>query len=107
MQYRAHRYTTDYPVHVNAPMGNMRAAVSNVNEAGAQLRDAVGLNVGDPVQFQVLHERISAIVQWAAGGRAGLSFHPRITIDQIDAIRNRAGIRRHTPTGQNGLTQTL
>ena len=107
MQYRPHRYRSDYDVHVDAPMGKMRAAIANVNEAGAQLRDTAGLRAGDPVAFNVLQSRISGVVQWATGNRAGLAFHPEISVDQIDAIRNRFDGRKRTPPGPAGLHQVL
>ena len=88
-------------------MGRLRAAILNVNEGGAQLCDAVGLSVGDPVQFQVLHDRISAVVKWATAGKAGLAFHPKISIDQIDAIRSRFHAQSAPPAGTSGLTQIL
>lgn len=107
MQYRPHRYRSDYTVQVDAPMGQLRAAISNVNEGGAQLRDTCGLRAGDPVQFNVLQNRISGVVQWATGTSAGLAFHPQITVDQIDAIRNRIDGRRRMPPGPAGLQLVL
>lgn len=88
-------------------MGQMRAKVANVNEAGAQLHDAIGLRVGDPIQFQMLQERVNAVVQWATDSRAGLSFHPPISIDQIDVIRSKIKAPKHTPSGPAGLSTAL
>ena len=89
MQFRPHRYQTQYPVTLSGPSGRLMAIVANVNERGARLDHAIGLKSGDRVGFRLIHEQVEAVVQWAAGDRAGIAFLPNIGIDQIDIMRAR------------------
>lgn len=97
MQYRAHRYFTHYSIAVDTPFGTKHATVININESGARIEGISGLEARDNVRLRVSGEVIHATVSWAIGQRAGLSFHPRISLYQVDILRQRRDGRVSPP----------
>lgn len=89
MQYRPHRYTTNYPVTFATPAGQQRGTIMDVNTAGARIEGLKNLSRGDHVRLSVLSLHINAAVQWVANGRVGVIFSPRITEHQVDILRYR------------------
>lgn len=106
MRHRPHRHKTYYPVLVEAPCGRHSAAISDVNEDGAQLRNTANLIPGDAIAFEVQQAQVSAVVRWAKNNRAGVAFDPKISIDQMDAIRNCFN-RRNPPSTPTGMCTVL
>ncbi|WP_439155424.1 PilZ domain-containing protein [Yoonia sp.] len=89
MQYRAHRYNTNYPVTFATPAGLQRGTIIDVNTAGARLEGLKNLSCGQKVTFLVLSQQVNAIVQWVVNGRVGIIFMPRISSHQVDILRYR------------------
>ncbi|WP_342078710.1 PilZ domain-containing protein [Yoonia sp. SS1-5] len=98
MQYRPHRYNTQFPLTLLTPAGEQSARVVDINNDGARLEGPKALRRGDKVQLNVLSHRVEAVVQWAFGGRAGISFRPKLSDDHVDTLRfrrdGRSGYRR-------------
>ncbi len=94
MQYRPHRYNTQYPVDIHTPSGPQQGNVIDVHNAGARIEGLRGVKRGDKVQINILSLRVEAVVQWVSGGRAGITFRPQITDDQVDTLRYRKDGRR-------------
>ncbi len=102
MQYRSHRYRTEYPVDLKTSAGPQRGKVLDVNNHGARMDAVRGLHRGDPIQFDLLGHQINAVVQWSFGARIGITFRPMITDDQVDTLRYRRDARkvgRHSTVG--------
>ena len=89
MQYRQHRYPTDYPVDVRTPTGSRTGMVTDVNATGAQLVGIPHLRRGDKLSLGLLSHQVNAVVCWAHGDKAGIVFRPQISLDQLDTIRQR------------------
>lgn len=89
MRYRPHRYQTQFPIALRTPSGPQRGEVLDVNNAGARIAGLHNLQQGDTIELELLSDRIEAIVQWACGTRAGVTFRPRITNRQLDMLRFR------------------
>ena len=98
MQYRPHRYNTHYPVDLRTPSGPQKATVIDVHSAGARLEGLRNVTRGDKVQLNILSLQADAVVQWVAGGRAGVAFRPAISEAQVDTLRYR-------PDGRRGFTR--
>ncbi len=98
MQYRPHRYNTQFPIDLRTPTGPQKAKVIDVNNTGARVEGLRDVQRGDKIQLNILSFRAEAVVQWVSGGRAGLTFRPQITDDQVDTLRyrrdGRGGARR-------------
>ena len=103
MQYRSHRYPTQYPVQLFAPTGSQKSVVVNVHAAGAKIRTNQLLKRGDRVSFQILSTPVHAVVLWAAAGFIGVSFRPELTLDQVDTLRQRRDSRNVHRPGQVGF----
>ena len=103
MQYRPHRYNTHYPVDLQTAAGKQQGRVVDVHNAGARLEGLKGVARGDKVQISILSHRVDAIVQWVAGDRAGLTFRPQITDDQVDTLRHRRDARPGARRGAVGF----
>lgn len=93
MQYRPHRYLTEFPATVHTPWGPQKGRVIDVNNVGARVRGLRGIQRGQKIRFKVLHTTIDAIVQWAGHDCIGITFRPQITDDQVDTLRFRKGGR--------------
>ncbi|KQI71014.1 hypothetical protein AN191_15025 [Loktanella sp. 5RATIMAR09] len=89
MQYRQHRYATQFPIKLSTPAGVFECSVIDVNNTGARLAGAGQLARGDKVAFQVLNHRAEAIVRWVSGTRAGVTFRPHLNDIQVDTLRYR------------------
>ncbi len=94
MQYRPHRYNTQYPIELQTPTGTQKCQVIDVHNAGARLEGLRDVKRGDKVRVNILSHRVDALVQWASGDRAGLTFRPQISDDQVDTLRYRRDGRR-------------
>ena len=93
MQYRPHRYLTQYPANLRTPAGPQKGHVIDVNNAGARMQGLRDLRRGDKVEIEILNCRAAAVVQWAANGYIGITFRPQITDDQVDTLRYRRDAR--------------
>lgn len=103
MQYRPHRYNTQYPVEMGTPAGRQKGKVIDVHNAGARIEGLRGLRRGDKVQVVILSQKAEAIVQWVSGSRAGLAFRPQINDDQVDTLRYRQDKRHGAHRGTVGF----
>lgn len=103
MQYRPHRYNTQFPIEIRTSVGPQQAKVIDVNNAGARVEGLRGLNRGDKVQLNILSFRADAVVQWVSGGRAGLIFRPHLSDDQVDTLRYRRDGRGGARRGRVGF----
>jgi hypothetical protein len=105
MQYRPHRYATQYQITVRTPNGPQRGEVVDVNEDGARLAGLVNLQRGQKIQLDVLSHRIEAVVLWKTRHCAGVQFRPRLSNHQVDTLRHRRDGRSGHQRGQIGFTQ--
>ncbi|WP_296423953.1 PilZ domain-containing protein [Yoonia sp.] len=94
MHHRQHRYNTQYPIELRTATGPEKAQVVDVNNTGARIEGLCGARRGDKLQLNILSLRVDAVVQWVAGGRAGIVFRPQITNDQVDTLRYRRDGRK-------------
>ncbi len=96
MQYRPHRYPTDYTVTLATAAGSTSANVVDVNRSGARISGPDGLQRGDKLQLDILSNRVDAVVLWARSGQAGIAFRPAITDHLVDLLRKSCdGRNRH------------
>lgn len=102
MQYRSHRYPTEFPIDMRTPAGAQRATISDVNTQGARLTGTAGLQRGDKIGLNVLFHQIEAVVRWVNGDMVGISFRPQITEDQLDTLRYRRDARNVFRPGSVG-----
>lgn len=107
MQYRPHRYNTNYPVDMQTPSGPQRGRVIDVNNAGARIEGLRDLRRGDKLRLTVLGQHVDAIVKWVAGRRIGLTFRPQINNHLVDTLRYRSDARPdgRRPTAGFGFTE--
>jgi hypothetical protein len=89
MQYRPHRYQTEFPIKLRSPAGSQKGKVIDVNNTGARIEGLHNLRRGDKVQFSILYHNAEAVVQWISHGFVGVTFRPQITDDQVDTLRYR------------------
>ena len=89
MQYRAHRYPTQFPIKLSTPSGQVECEVVDVNTAGARITGAALLTRGAKLTFRILNYKADAIVRWVSGTRTGLTFRPHLTEQQVDTLRYR------------------
>ena len=89
MQYRPHRYRTQFPTMLHTGTGPQKGDVIDVNNAGARISGLQNLRRGDKLEIENLTLRASAVVQWVAYGNVGITFRPHITDDQVDILRYR------------------
>lgn len=89
MQYRTHRYPTQFPIEIRTPIGPQRGSVIDVNTTGVRISGMRHLRRGDKVKLSFLAHQVDAVVQWASDDLVGLAFRPRITDDQVDTLRYR------------------
>lgn len=89
MQYRPHRYQTEFPVIVGSAAGPQHVEMLDVNTDGARISGFQNLRRGEKIQLDVLSNRIEAIVCWVTSDAAGITFRPKITNQQVDTLRYR------------------
>lgn len=104
MQYRSHRYQTQYPIQLSTPTGRQQCRITDVNNTGAQIMGSRGLRRGDKIRFRVLNNDLSAVVCWAVGERIGIVFRPQLTGVQVDTLRYRRDGARNQMRGAVGFT---
>ncbi|MFA8444266.1 PilZ domain-containing protein [Yoonia sp.] len=97
MQYRPHRYPTQFPIQLLTPQGRQQCRVMDVNSRGARIVNAAPIRRGDKVRFRILNDEVAAVVCWVKGNNAGLTFRPPITPFQVDTLR----YRRDAPQGRH------
>lgn len=102
MQYRPHRYPTEFPIDVRTPVGAQRAKVIDVNATGAALRGVEGVERGHKLAINLLSRNVEGIVRWVAGDRCGVVFRPQISDDQLDTLRYRRDARNVFRPGSIG-----
>lgn len=91
MQFRPHRYRTEFPTVLTTPVGKLKITVNDVNETGALVTLKEQLARGQKVEMMVLNQRITAVVQWAMRGKCGITFRPHLSIAQVDLLRYKQG----------------
>lgn len=104
MQYRQHRYPTQYPVKVRTSRGSQQGEVIDVNQSGARLTGIAGVNRGDKIKLDILSHHVDAVVLWTARDRVGVMFRPKLSDHQIDTLRQRCNKRATPQRGQVGFT---
>lgn len=104
MQYRPHRYQTQFPIELCTPFGRQKCQVVDVNNTGARISGPVNLQRGHKIHFNVLNNRIEALVCWVAGNRVGIKFRPHITDTQVDMLRYRRDARQGAHRGSVGFS---
>lgn len=101
MQFRSHRYRTEFPTTLSTPVGKVKIVINDVNETGALISTQTLLSRGQKVDMVVLNHRIAGIVQWSLRGKCGIAFRPHLTIAQVDMLRYKPGgtrTARHSST---------
>jgi len=96
MQYRPHRYQTQFPIQLLTPLGRQQCHVMDVNSRGARIVNCATVRRGDKVRFRILNDEVGAVVCWVKGSSAGITFRPPITPLQVDTLR----YRRDAPQGR-------
>ena len=89
MQYRPHRYPTDYRLTVTAAGRRETALIVDVSRTGARLSGIEGLQRGDKIDLDVLSNRVESVVLWSRSGFAGVPFRPAINDHMVDVLRKR------------------
>ncbi|WP_100367226.1 PilZ domain-containing protein [Yoonia maricola] len=89
MQFRSHRYQTQYPIQLSTPAGLQQCRITDINNTGARILGHCTLRRGDKVKFKVLNDEISAVVCWCSQESAGILFRPQISSNQVDMLRYR------------------
>lgn len=95
MQYRAHRYPTDYAVQIRTASGLQRGMLCDVNRSGARVRGLVDIQRGEKLRMNVLSQYVDARVLWANDGQVGVAFRPAIPEHLVDVMRRRADGHRN------------
>ena len=72
MQYRPHRYQTQFPIVVRTSTGPEQARIIDVNNEGARLTGLRRLIRGEKLSLDVLSHRVDAGVTWSAHDKAGI-----------------------------------
>ena len=103
MQYRSHRYQTQFPIQLATPTGRQQCHVIDVNSTGARIFGIRTLRRGDKVRFRGLNHDVTAVVSWSSGDKAGIMFRPHISSTQVDTLRYRRDGVRNRPRGSVGF----
>ena len=103
MQYRSHRYPTQFPVSLITASGQQQSHISDVSSSGARIAGPRNLRRGDKVKVRFLNEELSACVCWANQDQAGISFRPQITTLQVDKLRYRKDLPSSHRRGSVGF----
>ncbi len=93
MQYRPHRYPTEFPIAIGTPTGPQQGQVIDVNNVGARVKGLHHLRRGDKVRVKIMATNVDAVVQWTSNSCVGMTFRPQITDDQVDMLRYRRDAR--------------
>lgn len=93
MQYRQHRYPTEFPIAISTPSGPQQGQVVDVNNVGARIKGLRDLQRGDKVRVKILNMHVDAVVQWKSTDCLGITFRPQINDDQVDTLRYRRDAR--------------
>jgi hypothetical protein len=104
MQYRQHRYPTQYPTHMRTPTGRQQGFFRNVNNDGAQIVGTTELRRGDKLQLDVLSHTVEAIVVRVRVDQIGIVFRPKLTDHLVDTIRQRQDGRHNGGRCSVGFT---
>lgn len=104
MQYRPHRYQTQFPIQLLAPSGRLQCRVIDVNSNGARIANCATLRRGEKVRFRILNDEVSAVVCWTRGDRAGIAFRPKLTALQVDTLRYRRDAQKGRHRGTVGFS---
>ena len=99
LQYRSHRYPTQFPLKVGTLHGSQQGEVLDVNHSGARLTGITRVNRGDKIQLDILSHRVEAVVLWAARGGNGVMFRPKLCDHHLDTLRQRCN-KRGTPNNR-------
>lgn len=91
MQFRPHRYRTEFPTVLTTPVGSVKAVVDDVNETGALMTISTPLQRGHKIRMSFLNNSVEAVVQWSQRGKCGIAFRPQLTIAQVDMLRYKQG----------------
>ena len=102
MQYRPHRYRTQFPAKFRTGAGMVTADVIDVNNSGARINGLQNMRRGDKIQVEIFSLWAPAVVQWVANGNVGITFRPHITDDQVDILRFRPDGRHSGRPGSVG-----
>lgn len=105
MQYRPHRYQTEFPIKLRSPTGPQQGRLIDVNNTGARIKGLHNLQRGDKVQLDILYQKAEAIVQWISNGFVGITFRPQITDDQVDTLRYRRDGRQRNNAAGHGFIE--
>ncbi|EBA12882.1 PilZ domain-containing protein [Roseobacter sp. CCS2] len=103
MQYRSHRYQTEFPIQLTTPTGRQQCHVTDVNSTGARLVGPQTLQRGDKVRFKVLNYDVMGVVCWSFGDKAGITFRPHLSSMQVDMLRYRRDAAPNRPRGAVGF----
>ena len=103
MQYRPHRYQTDFPVSIRTPAGPQKGTIADVNSQGARIRGLQDVQQGDKLQIDILSHHANAVVRWTAAGQIGVIFRPHLTEQQVDTLRYRRDLRHGAGRGSVGF----
>lgn len=103
MQYRSHRYPTQFPIRVLTPHGIQQAHVIDVNQSGARLTGLTRLKRRDKIQLDVLSHKVDAVVLWVARNYVGITFRPLLNDHQLDTLRFRRDQRNAHQRGRVGF----
>lgn len=102
MQFRSHRYNTEFSTIMSTPIGKLNITINDVNETGALISMSETLARGHKVEMSIRFHKIIGIVQWSKRGKCGITFRPHLTLEQVDMFRHRHGGQRslhHSSTG--------
>jgi hypothetical protein len=103
VQYRQHRYPTEFPINLRTPAGPQKVTVSDVNATGARLSGIRDIKRGDKLGMNLLSHHVEAVVRWVYNDRAGIVFRPQISEDQVDTLRHRRDARHVMRRGAIGF----
>jgi hypothetical protein len=103
MQYRQHRYPTQFPINVRTPRGPQKGEVIDVNHSGARLTGLTRVNRGDKIQLDILSRHVDAVVLWTTRERVGVMFRPKLSDHQVDTLRQRCSRRVTAQRGHVGF----
>lgn len=96
MQYRPHRYPTQFPLQIKTPTGVQKGVVVDVNQDGARLQGLREITRGDKLRMNVLSNPIEAIVLWVHGDKSGVSFRPKLSTHLLDTMHYRRASRHES-----------
>jgi hypothetical protein len=63
MQYRPHRYRTEFPTTMRTPFGSAKAVINDVNKTGVLMATSAPLARGQKIEISFLNNKVSGVVQ--------------------------------------------